>query len=401
MSKTHEQALEEAVEEIEVPEAAFEAAVDKYKALTEWLERPSSTLAASDPYLSPQGSFALGTAIRPIGRDNEYDVDIICRLNWSKRDASQYGLKQAVGAEIKSYAERNSMSKVPKDKRRCWTLQYADGTKFHIDILPCIRDADGYRTFLKQRGLANFEGFDHLTENALAITDKTEAAYYQLCDDWPSSNPLGYAEWFKSRQAEILEEARSALVRKGLYAKAADVPDFKVKTPLQKVIMLLKRHRDSMFEDDAERKPISIIITTLAASAYRGTTGLVETLTDILPRLDEAVERRSGVAWIANPVNPAENFADRWSDDDALEAAFYDWLQAVRTDFGTYIRATRPDEIGSILKRRLNGNTASVAKEHQSTPVIAAPSVSRLSAAVGRVQERRTDTAPWVPHSDD
>jgi hypothetical protein len=36
-----------------------------------------------------------------------------------------------------------------------------------------------------------------------------------------------------------------------------------VKTPLQQAVQILKRHRDMMFADDPEHKPISVIITTL------------------------------------------------------------------------------------------------------------------------------------------
>lgn len=401
MSTTHEQVLEEIVEAIEVPDTAFEAAVAKYESLTDWLERAESSLARAEPYLAPQGSFALGTAIRPLGNGDEYDVDIICRLNWTKSDVSQFDLKQAIGQEIKLYAKQHAMSKTPMDKRRCWTLEYADGTKFHIDILPCVLDAKRYRDILKNRGLADFEDFDRLTEDALAITDKTEPGYYEVSEAWPTSNPLGYAQWFKSQQEAALLEGRAALVRKGLYAKAEDIPEFKIKTPLQKAIMLLKRHRDSMFEDDAEKKPISIIITTLAARAYTNTASLVETLGDILPRLEEGIEQRGDVIWISNPVNPAENFADKWAEDVELKSAFLEWLRTVRRDFGTYIRASRPDKLPAGLGHRLKGPEVSkiIDRLDERPKPQAAP--LRLIAAVGRVEGRRSATAPWVPLVDD
>ena len=42
-----------------------------------------------------------------------------------------------------------------------------------------------------------------------------------------------------------------------------DVPTYRVKTPLQMAIQLLKRHRDIYFQNNNENAPISIIITTL------------------------------------------------------------------------------------------------------------------------------------------
>lgn len=36
--------------------------------------------------------------------------------------------------------------------------------------------------------------------------------------------------------------------------------------------------------------------------------------------------------FIGNPVNTAENFADRWRETPAKEKKFYDWLAAVKQD---------------------------------------------------------------------
>lgn len=49
-----------------------------------------------------------------------------------------------------------------------------------------------------------------------------------------------------------------------------ELPSFENKSILQKVIMILKCHRDNVYKDNRELKPISIIITTLAAKAYDG-----------------------------------------------------------------------------------------------------------------------------------
>ena len=41
--------------------------------------RDDSELSDFDPTIYPQGSFALGTAVRPLGED-QYDVDSVCLL---------------------------------------------------------------------------------------------------------------------------------------------------------------------------------------------------------------------------------------------------------------------------------------------------------------------------------
>ena len=96
-----------------------------------------------------------------------------------------------------------------------------------------------------------------------------------------------------------------------VYASVDEVPDYKVKTPLQRATQLLKRHRDTMFNGD-EDKPISIIITTISAHAYNGEQTICETLRTILKNMHLFVENRHGVNWVMNPVNPMENFADKW-----------------------------------------------------------------------------------------
>ena len=46
-------------------------------------------------------------------------------------------------------------------------------------------------------------------------------------------------------------------------------PGYKVKTPLQRIVQVLKRHAEVMFEQKMEYKPSSIVITTLSTKAYR------------------------------------------------------------------------------------------------------------------------------------
>ena len=60
-----------------------------------------------------------------------------------------------------------------KEGRRCWTLHYADGVQFHIDILPAIPDAKPFKELLKSRGYSP----SNLSDLAIAITDNTLPNY--------------------------------------------------------------------------------------------------------------------------------------------------------------------------------------------------------------------------------
>jgi hypothetical protein len=112
------------------------------------------------------------------------------------------------------------------------------------------------------------------------------------------------------------------------------------KDPLQRVIQILKRHRDIMFGRDDD-KPISIIITTLAARAYQKETDIVNALKNILKTMDSFIEEKyvpkygRAIKWIGNPINDEENFADKWPEAKEKEDNFYAWLGKARMDFQT------------------------------------------------------------------
>lgn len=92
-----------------------------------------------------------------------------------------------------------------------------------------------------------------------------------------------------------------------------------------------------MFDGDVD-KPISIIITTLAAKAYQKQTDITQGLLDVVSRIPQMIESRWDAArgryikWVENPVNPEENFADKWPDNHKKEENFYKWLCQVGLD---------------------------------------------------------------------
>ncbi len=398
---THEEVLQKLHDGIDMPQKILEEVVTSYQSLGSWLDRDGSAIKAYDPFVSPQGSVLLGTANRPIGDNEEYDVDLICRLLAKKLEITQQALKQAVGREVVAYARAQAMIHEPEDKRRCWTLKYKKDRRFHLDVLPCIPDAEHYRRSLMDSGFVKLADNAAITEDAVAITDKTDPNYERLTDDWPSSNPLGFAAWFFERMAErLLVEKRDLMRRVAIYDKVEDVPNHRVKTTLQKAVQLLKRHRDTMFADDPEHKPISIIISTLAAHAYGNEETLVDALTVILLAMDCFIEDRNGVTWISNPVNPNENFADKWEEEPTKQDAFQRWLTAARRDFGAYLNSARSDDVPKILKERLGETMVEKVVDTLCPSAIAAPAIitaasARADAMAAQVRELGTGTKPW------
>ncbi|HEJ0329059.1 nucleotidyltransferase [Serratia marcescens] len=328
-TKKAEEFLTALADELAISESRYEQACRSYTSLGEWLHRPESAVIQYDPQVYVQGSFRLGTAIRPLNDEEEYDVDSVCLLqSLSTQDITQNDLKTLLGDEIKAYRKAQNMVRPVREGRRCWVLDYADGAQFHMDVVPSLPNA------ARQRMLLETYGFDlKWSETAMVITDIESPVYHALSDDWQRSNPKGYAEWFKLRMRDVFERRRKVLAE-SMKASVEDIPDYKVRTPLQSAIMILKRHRDGMFEKRYDERPISIIITTLAAHAYNGEDKIADALYSILAQMDSFIEHDGHRYIIRNPSDPLENFADKWPQHPEREAAFFEWLQQARQDFG-------------------------------------------------------------------
>lgn len=319
--------LERLVEELDVPPSRYESAERSYLSVGDWLDRDDSSLKKYAPKVYVQGSFRLGTAIRPVNEEEDYDIDLVCELErLSKTGVSQAYLKEMLLVELAAYAKSHGMS-VPHEGRRCWTLNYADGAQFHLDALPAVSDGVERVAGLKSRALSHA-----WAATAIAITDNESPGYQQRLSSWPHSNPKGYNLWFQSRM-QVAFDARRAAMALAVKASIEDIPEYRVKTPLQAVIQILKRHRDITFADRPEDKPISIIITTLAAKSYANEPSVSAALKAVLAGMDSHIETRAGVKWVANPTDPEENFADRWQKYPQRHAVFQEWLATARSHF--------------------------------------------------------------------
>lgn len=336
--------------ELDVPPSKYQDAQDHYDAVGAWLGADDSELAPFDPVISPQGSFALGTAVRPLG-DDEYDVDAVCELQLTPDQVTQQQLKEMVGERLKHPQSRyRHMIEPPQGGRRCWTIKYAAPSKFHLDVLPAIPDE---YEWLLRLGVPK-----ELASTAILLTDRKA---WRLGLDWPRSNPKGYAAWFKERMLVLLQEAKLALaMAEG--TDVEDIEDFRVRTPLQRLVQLLKRHRDVRYSGDPD-KPISILITTLAARAYGNETDLVESLLRVVPAMREGVTQQRGAWWVANPVNPQENFADKWAEAPRKASLFFEWLAIVEQEC--------KDLLGHLTHDRLTAYLAESFGERDANTVLA------------------------------
>ena len=356
---TRNRIIEEIAESIDIPDYAYEKAVTRYEALGEWFGRKEARCHAFDPHIYSQGSFRLGTVIRPINDEGEYDLDMGCRLRRGIKKAThtQQQLKALVGADIEEYRVARGVKEAKEEKHRCWRLKYLDTLKFHLDTVPSIPEtSERIRPINEAMVRAGTpEALSSLVANLTgAITDNRMRDYRIIDDSWRISNSEGFALWFESRM-KLAQALLESIALREKVAKVDELPVYRWKSPLQRCVQLLKRHRDMFFSDDEDSKPASIIITTLSAIAYQGENDIDDALETILFSIVKLVNSTS--PRVPNPVNPAEDFADRWSDPASqhlnLEVKFGQWLRQAQVDFQSIGKERKPELIVEMAKSKL------------------------------------------------
>lgn len=342
--------LENIGQVLDITEAQHELVEKRYTSVANQLSQEGSQLSLYRPEILPQGSFLLGTMIRPIMEDDELDVDLVCRLTGKKSDWVQKNLKEVVRDQL-LYNNDDYKRMLDEEGNRCWTLVYS-GDKFHLDILPALVGNNNHVN-LSERSFSNLDKSD-LEAISLRITDRRELNYATEINPnyWLKSNPFGYAAWFKERSK--VGYLRTVLLSESI----TPLPDYrKVKDPLLRVVQILKRHRDIMFGGD-EHKPISIIITTLAAKAYNKEDNVIDALVNILANMHLHMKKvysqkhYKEIWWIENPVNNEENFADKWPLEQQKEDNFFSWLEKAKSDFST-LKNMDPSTAYRLLKNIL------------------------------------------------
>jgi len=294
-------------ENLDISDTMRDKAIKSYQAVGNWL---GDCDVDSDVKIMPQGSFNLGTVIKPITDKDEYDIDLVCLLK-NMRRADGATIKNSVGDRLKENERYKKM--LDKEGKRCWTLNYDE---FHMDILPCVPNS----TFYSE---------PRFTE--IKLTHKISEMHYTP----KYSNPYKYHEWFEQQMQVRAYEIKKEFAAKN-QVEIEKVPLYNIKTPLQRTVQLLKRHRDitySTLSDEAKKyAPISMIITTLAAHAYNNESSVYEALNNILNNMENYIEIKNNEYWVENPAMTKENFAEKWNSETKYRDEFMKWLQRAKQE---------------------------------------------------------------------
>ncbi len=133
-----------------------------------------------------------------------------------------------------------------------------------------------------------------------------------------------------------------------------------------------------MFKDEPEFAPISMIITVLAARAFQGETTILDAIKGIVERMPYYVGRTK--PQIPNPVNPEEDFADRWAGNSSYEDNLWSWHTAVKAAIDglpqLLHRGNVAAETRSLFRVNLTENQLRALNVSSGTPTVVAPVVA-------------------------
>lgn len=329
-------------------------AEEKYQAISAYLQ-----LHGIECNIYPQGSFALGTVVRPLHKD-VFDLDTICELSVDKGSTTARETKESVGKVLLDSERYGDVIEYDT----CWTKEYAN--EFNIDIVPAVDEQQEKKANLVAKAVTNKD----LANQSVAITKGLKSNYR-----WSTSNPKGYRDWFGNINRPFLEYDRESkrqaifAQNKALFNSVEEIPESDERSSLQIAIQILKRHRDIYFlvlNDDKDNRPISAVITTIAASIAQTLPNSLNPF-ELLGRITETLKiyakldtmeqirftqqyaslnliRRDNGHWcLLNPANPDDNLLDSWNTSSGRAKAFFKWISEVVKDFEVLTSATDMD----------------------------------------------------------
>ena len=203
--------------------------------------------------VEPQGSWALGTIIKPVQGNQEYDADLLLKMaigpGWEPHDY--------IDAVYECFRRSGVYGEMAKRRTRCVTLEYAGDV--HLDIVPCVSTVSGLQ-------ICNYD------TNGYEQTDGT-----------------GYRDWFN-----------------GLNANTGG--------NLKRAVRLLKYLRDRKRRFTVKSIVLTTLAGN-AASAGDDFKGIPATLDTVMNGIDIFLQANERMPEIVNPALPSETFTRHWNED--------------------------------------------------------------------------------------
>ncbi|TQO36468.1 hypothetical protein GQ41_1046 [Arenibacter algicola] len=329
---------------LELDETRKQRMESAYNAVYDILKKDEAFFSKVDFMVYPQGSKAIGTTVKPRGKE-EFDLDITVEIrdpyyNYTSSEIYNHLIRVLSSSDV--YKE-----KLIK-KNRCARINYVGD--FHMDVLPgCIVINGDSKIMVPDRELRS----------------------------WSSSNPKGYSNWFSQKAETVVNSYLNKAFRtfsalNEVKAEQEELPDDDVysKEPLKRAVQLTKRYRDIYFEKNPKHKTSSIVLTTIFGELYEGEPSIYQTIDSIL---DKIVQRYSDYQYlfeskgiykriiVLNPVNSDEDFTEKWDKEKEYYTQFIafaknfkeKWEKLKNGHFGVAEELFGSDRIKGILTDQL------------------------------------------------
>ena len=234
-----------------------------------------------------QGSYALGTLIKPVDDNDEYDADIQVVMNpnpqWRPKDYVNEAYRTL--KENKNYADKLRL------KTRCVTVDYAGD--FHLDVVPRVTINGSH--YICNRG-----------DDTLEETDGT-----------------GYREWFNEKN------------------RTTD-------GNLKRVVRLLKYLRDNKNSYTVKSIMLTTLAGNAINSSDKGTEAVstvADTLVTILTRMNDYLQQHPYMPTVRNPALQSEDFNRHWT-----QAQYANFRKRVHSQAQTARRAKAEESSKKAVK---------------------------------------------------
>jgi len=329
---------------LELDETRKQRMESAYNAVYDILEKDEVFFSKVDFLVYPQGSKAIGTTVKPRGKE-EFDLDITIEI----RDTYyNYTSSEIYNHLIRVLSSNDVYKEKLVKKNRCARINYVGD--FHMDILPgCIVITGDSKIMVPDRELSS----------------------------WTSSNPKGYANWFTQKAETVVNSNLNKAFRtfsalNEAKAEQEELPDDNVysKEPLKRAVQLTKRYRDIYFEKNSKHKTSSIVLTTIFGELYEGETSTYQTINSILNKIVQRytdyqyLYKSQGVfkrIKVFNPVNSDEDFTEKWDKEKEYYTQFIafaksykeKWEKLKNGNFGVAEELFGSDRIKGILTEQL------------------------------------------------
>ncbi len=337
------------INQLDISPSMCKNAIQKYESIRQYLQDHG---LKADMY--PQGSFALGTVVRPYSKDKDknYDLDFVCQVKETRDNITPSELRNQIADVLKN---NNLYGGKLVEYDECFTIEYADigGVGFSIDVVPAAEE-----TRANKEELRLLSRHPELIDTAIAIPRYSQQKVY----NWITNNPKGYRQWFDDINLPFRIVGRDTYrqklyeTNKHLYSSIDEIPVALERSAMQRVVQILKYHRDvyySNIQNGDELKPISAIINTVVAEISRTANpnwSVFELLQYVLEELaiyakhlslshDEfnyqygnkkVLTKKNGQWKIENPANPKDNLANKWNENAEIPRKFFQWTSVIK-----------------------------------------------------------------------